>query len=296
MAKKTPKVDNFGKYLLQDMTGLAVHKNKKNGFVVVALDFVADPEKRSPEWIDKNKSQMPAKQWNVEMLRSWETYAGKAIYERAFYKHLHVLKTAQDFNPYVPIFRGWDFGGNQSVAICQIIDGRLMVLDELPNRGLNTRAFAPEVISHCNTHFGEDIHYIDIVDPSAAWEGKTAEGKACTDVMREFGLIPIAAPTNDPQKRVAAVTELLMRLCPDGRPALLINPNCRMLIQGFEGGYHFPEKPTQSKRMDRPVKNLFSHCHDALQYVALRMKSHSDSKSEESKYESSITRYKFTSN
>jgi hypothetical protein len=293
---KTPKLDSFEKHLLTDKTGFSMHRNTKNGFVVVQLDFTADPMKRDPEWIAKNKSQMPPKQWAVEMERSWETYSGRAIYEKAFYKHLHITPTPILYNPLFPIFRGFDFGGSQSAIICQIINDRLNVLDELPNKGLNTRAFAPEVIAFCNSKYGTDVHYIDIIDPSAMWEGKTAEGKACADVMREYDMLPIAASTNDPQKRIDAVIELLMRLCSDGKPALQISPNCQMLIRGFEGGYHYPEKMTQAKRMDRPVKNLFSHIHDALQYVALRMKSHSTDRSEEIDYESAATRYKFSNN
>jgi len=289
-------VSELSRFLPDDPMGVSIHKNPKNGFVVVGLDYFADPERRDPKWIQEQRQTLGIKRCAVEVERSWETFAGKGIYDKAFYKHLHITPTPISYNPLFPIFRGWDFGGNQSVAICQIIDGRLNVLDEMPNKGLNTRAFAPEVISYCNSRYGSDVHYLDIVDPSAAWEGKTAEGKACTDVMREYDMLPIAAPTNDPQKRIDAVIELLMRLCPDGKPALQISPNCQMLIRGFEGGYHYPEKITQAKRMDRPVKNLFSHIHDALQYVALRMKSHNTDRSEEIDYESAITRYKFSNN
>ena len=52
-------------------------------------------------------------------------------------------------------------------------------------------------------------------------------------------------------------------------PGLLIDPECPILIEGFNGGYMYPEKaleiePTQI----RPLKNKYSHPHDALQYVA----------------------------
>lgn len=291
------KVDNFARFLPQDQLGLSVRRNPKNGFVVVELDYFANPAKRDPKWIEEERRGMPPKQWAVEMERSWETYAGRPIYEGAFQRFLHIAKEPIKPNPSYPIFRGWDFGGNQSVVICQIIGNKLIVLDELPNAGQNTRRFAPEVIGHCNSLFGPSYHYIDVVDPSAAWEGKTAEGKACTDVMREEGLQPVAAPTNDPQKRIDAVMKLLMALDGNGAPCLQINPHCSMLIKGFEGGYHYPEKPSQAKKADKPVKNLYSHIHDGLQYVALRMKSYERAKaytdSEQLEYEESLTRYRF---
>jgi hypothetical protein len=292
----TKVVDEFQRFVPEDPTGFSIRRNPKNGFVVVELDFIADPRKRDPKWIENEKQGMPPKQWAIEMERSWETFAGKPVYDGAYHRHLHLLARAVPVNPSYPIFRGWDFGGNQSTVICQVIGQRLWVLDEIPNGGQNTRKFAPEVIAYCNSNFGADFHYIDVVDPSAAWEGKTAEGKACTDVMRDEGLHPIAASSNDPEKRVDAVIRLLMRLDSDGKPCLLINPHCTMLIKGFEGGYHLPEKPTQSKKSDRPVKNLYSHIHDALQYVALRMQVHTKrGRSEDEDYERSLVlpRYKF---
>lgn len=286
----------YERHVPPGLPGFAVHRNPKNGFVVVEIDYYADPAKRDPEWVNEERRKMPPKQWAVEMERSWETYSGKAVYDKVFYRHLHVLSTPQVTDPNFPIFRGWDFGGSQSCVIGQIIGPRLTILDELPNGGLNTRTFAPEVIAFCNQRYGTDYHYIDVVDPSSFWEGKTAEGKACTDVMRQFGIVPIAAPTNDPQKRTDAVSELMLRLV-DGRPCLLLNPHCSMLIKGFEGGYHYPEKPTQARRMDRPVKNLYSHIHDALQYVALRMKQYAGrERTEDLDYEQALTipRYRFS--
>lgn len=295
-----PKINEFARYLPDDATGLMIRRNHKNRFAVIELDFVADPEKRSIEWVAAVKASMPPKQFAVEMMRSFETFAGKGVYDKAFFKHLHVLAAPVGPRPNYPIFRGWDFGGNQSVAICQIIGNRLYILDELPNGGTNTRDFLPNVIAFCNTHYGDDYHYIDIIDPSAMWDTNRAQAdNSCAAVMREeqFGLHPVPAPSNDPGKRIDSVIELLMRICDDGKPALLINPHCRMLIQGFEGGYHYPEKATQSRRADRPVKNLFSHVHDALQYVSLRMKQHSSrGASEDEQYEASLISptYKFS--
>jgi hypothetical protein len=277
--KPKAHVNPFARFVPSDPTGFRVRQNSKNGFVVVELDYYADPEKRSPEWKETTRQGLTPKQWAIEYERSWETFEGKPVYDGAYHKHLHVLGNAVPANLNYPIFRGWDFGGNQSVAICQVIGQRLWVLDEMPNAGQNTRKFAPEVIAYSNANFGPDFHYIDVVDPSAAWEGKTAEGKACTEVMRDEGLHPLAASTNS-----------------DARPCLLINPHCTMLIKGFEGGYHLPERPSQSKKSDKPVKNLYSHIHDALQYVALRMQVHAKRvRSEDEDYERSLVlpRYKF---
>jgi hypothetical protein len=289
-----PTISKWSRFLPKDNTGLSIRQNTNNGFVVIELDYFADPEKRSKEWMQAAKSGLPARQWAVEYERAWDVSAGRPVFEGDFVRAQHVLGASVPPDPRFPIFRGWDFGGNQSCVFMQVQGSRVIVLDEMPNKGVNTRRFAPEVIRHSYAHMGPDFRYIDIVDPSAAWEGKTAEGKACVDVMREEGLEPFAAQTNDPEKRIAAVQRLLLPYI-EGRPVLQINPHCTMLIKGFEFGYHFPERPSQSRKMDRPVKNLYSHIHDAFQYVALRLDAHTTRKDDEDiAYESVLTHYHWT--
>lgn len=295
MAQPQPIVSPLARFLPKDTTGFALKRNPNNGFVIVSLDYFADPEKRSPEWKKMAQEGLPPRRWAVEYERAWDVSAGRPIYADCFHRAHHVLAKPVGPNPGYPIFRGWDFGGNQSCAIVQVRDGHIYVLDEIPNGGVNTRQFAPEVIRFCNGAYGPDYHYIDIVDPSAMWEGKTAEGHACVEVMQspEIGLMPIPAKTNDPEKRIAAVTKVLINYR-NGKPTLLLNPHCEMLIKGFEFGYHFPERPTQQKKADKPVKNLYSHIHDALQYAVLRINAHDEgADDEEMQYEASVMRYKF---
>jgi len=43
------------------------------------------------------------------------------------------------------------------------------------------------------------------------------------------------------------------------------------LIDGFSGGYRYAERGNTSTFTDKPEKNVYSHIHDALQYVAMRL-------------------------
>jgi hypothetical protein len=56
----------------------------------------------------------------------------------------------------------------------------------------------------------------------------------------------------------------------EGKPALLIDRRCPQLIKGFEGGYSYKRMEVSGERYaDKPDKNMFSHVHDAAQYLFL---------------------------
>ena len=56
----------------------------------------------------------------------------------------------------------------------------------------------------------------------------------------------------------------------EGKPAFLIDRRCQQLIKGFEGGYQYRRMEVSGERYaDKPDKNMYSHIHDALQYMML---------------------------
>ncbi|PHV09769.1 hypothetical protein, partial [Chitinimonas sp. BJB300] len=67
-----------------------------------------------------------------------------------------------------------------------------------------------------------------------------------------------------------AVESFLVRMV-DGEPALLLDPSCKTLRKGFNGGYQLRKMQVagEERYTEKPDKNRFSHPHDALQYVAL---------------------------
>ena len=56
-----------------------------------------------------------------------------------------------------------------------------------------------------------------------------------------------------------------------GEPGLLMDPSCVRLINGFIGGYCYPEVATTGIFRETPLKNKYSHVHDALQYVLVML-------------------------
>jgi hypothetical protein len=60
----------------------------------------------------------------------------------------------------------------------------------------------------------------------------------------------------------------------DGAPSVQLSPNCKTLRKGFNGAYKYRRLQIagEERFTEKPDKNEFSHPHDALQYVALRLR------------------------
>jgi len=80
-----------------------------------------------------------------------------------------------------------------------------------------------------------------------------------------------ARPTmsNDVALRIESVASVLNRMV-DGLSGILIDFRCKELVKGFEGGYQYRRMQVSGERYeDKPLKDRYSHIHDALQYLML---------------------------
>ena len=60
----------------------------------------------------------------------------------------------------------------------------------------------------------------------------------------------------------------------DGGPGVQIDPSCKLIRQGMNGGYRFDRiqmSGNEPRYHERPIKNMFSHGQDGLQCNALRI-------------------------
>ena len=87
-------------------------------------------------------------------------------------------------------------------------------------------------------------------------------------MMRDVG-IDVRPSVQEWEPRRESVSVMLTKH-ERGMPSLLIDPSCNRLIQGFSGGYGYKEVQ-MGVFSDKPVKNRFSHIHDALQYVLVKL-------------------------
>ena len=166
------------------------------------------------------------------------------------------------------IFIGIDFGLTPAAVFGQkLADGRWLILHELVCFDMGITRFSELLKTEIAKKFrGQDIEIYG--DPAGDFRAQTDESTPF-QILRAQGLKAVPAPSNDVSLRTEAVEAALNRMV-DGRAGFLLNYSCINLKKGFNGGYHYRRLQTSGDRYDeKPMKNRYSHVHDALQYLML---------------------------
>lgn len=171
---------------------------------------------------------------------------------------------------------GLDFGLTPAAVITQNdAHGRLLVIDELCGEDIGIRQFLenaliPHLIDVYPDHWKRKDELIQFYgDPAGEQKAQTDE-KSCFEEVRAKSLKIRAGKSNAWLPRYGAVAWFLSKLA-GGRPMFLLDPCCAVLRKGFNGGYKYRRIQVigEERYTDEPMKNKYSHPHDALQYVAM---------------------------
>jgi len=221
--------------------------------------------------------QIPGKdsQWiKVFILGEYgSVHDGKPVYSE-YNDTLH----AKDIEPVlgVPLDIGLDFGLTPAAVITQNdARGRFLVLDELCGEDMGISGFLEDVLIpqlmkvYPDWWAKKDTMIRVFGDPAGSQRAQTDE-KSCFDEVRATGLKIRAAKSNAWLPRRGAVAWFLSKLS-SGHPLFLIDPCCKVLRKGFNGGYKYRRIQVvgEERYTEEPMKNSYSHPHDALQYVAM---------------------------
>jgi hypothetical protein len=211
----------------------------------------------NPDWIEMYVDGKPG-----QLVR------GRLVYHN-FDRRIHVAEEPLIWDSQ-PLYRGWDNSGNTPacIVVCPVSASQLHILREFVTDRENIVDFTNRVILTCNQFF-PGAKYVDYGDPAGEARFSRREGGFTSNAdlqASECGVVVLPSEQNF-TARVNAVDQALMK-----RDGVLIDPVCVRLINGFLGGYHYPEMQGMTGVYKKdPEKNKYSHIHDSLQYVAVRL-------------------------
>jgi hypothetical protein len=252
------------------MQGVRIWENDKNHFTVFELHYSADEEKRSVEWKDAAKSGMPRRKFQQEYELEWVTYQGMPVYGD-WNKKIHASAFTLEPQLGLPLLIGWDFGLCAAALVGQYVEGTLNILKEFTSVNMGCERFSTYVVHELKQIFPQwndrRRDWLCFIDPSGNFRKDTNED-SCASILNSKGFLPIPGPVNWEPRR-GAVDSFLCRMY-RGNPGFQVNINeCPVLTKGFDGGYRYPEKAAEIEQTSQsPIKNIYSHIHDALQYLA----------------------------
>ena len=191
---------------------------------------------------------------------------GKSVYPM-FVTDIHVAKEEIPVASGVAVYIGVDFGLTPAAVIGQKVRGRWLILQELVAFDMGIVRFSEVMRQEISSRYS-DCEINIIGDPAGDFRAQTDESTPF-QIMRGAGLNARPAQSNDVSLRLESVNAPLNRMI-EGQSGLLVDPRCRTLIKGFEGGYQYKRMQVSGERFDdKPDKNHFSHIHDALQYLMM---------------------------
>jgi len=167
----------------------------------------------------------------------------------------------------LPLLVAMDFGLTPAAAFMQMApNGQLRVLEEHTSVDMGIERFARDIILPVLRNDYQGMEILVVGDPAGKQRGQNNE-TTCFEILEQQGLRAIPAPTNDFVVRRESVAWFLTRLS-DGQPGFMLSPRCRMLREGFMGGYHYRrfQNVEDVRYAERPEKNEHSHVCDALAY------------------------------
>lgn len=250
------------------MQGVRLWQNKKNRFTIFELHYTADPEKRHPEYKESIKNSMPLTEYLREYELHWDTFAGFPVYPE--FNKLHVTDDRPYPVPGLPMLIAFDFGLTPACVIGQFEDGQLKIFQEIVEVNMGAERFlADKVIPYLRMAWPAQSDFkkqwMCAIDPAGLNRNDTDESSCAMTVAKYFNPTPGPIAWEDRRK---AVTSFLLGMTKNGPSFQIYGRECPMLVKGFEGGYRFADKAVDIEPNKlRPIKDHYSHPHDALQYL-----------------------------
>lgn len=212
----------------------------------------------NPDWIEMYIDGKPGVQ-----------VKGKLVYNN-FNRKLHVSEEPMIYTG-LPLWVGWDHSGNTPAAIVVQVPGPMQaqVMAEYYTDKMGIVDFGHYVNQQMNMMFPGCPEVIHWGDPAGAAKYSKREGGFTSNaqLLKENCEIEVQSSEQNFTARVESVDQMLAR-----NGGILIDCRCIRLINGFLGGYCYPEnKSLVGEYLPNVLKNKYSHPHDALQYIMVKL-------------------------
>ncbi len=193
---------------------------------------------------------------------------GKPVYQN-YMDSIHCSEKPINAIKGFPLIASYDFGMTPACVICQYLPmGKFNVIHEFYENNAGIRSFIREVVQPFLSSRYRGWEIVTTGDP-AGMRRNDSDESSCYRELRSLGFPATPAYSNALLARVNAVDAFLTKMV-EGKPAFQLSSACELLRRGFIGEYKLQQfKGLHERFSEIPLKNDFSHIHDALQYACM---------------------------
>lgn len=199
---------------------------------------------------------------------------GKPVFMGVFNSKVHVAEKELETFKELKVHVGVDCSGRSPAAVFaqrMPTSMQLRAIGEFCCFDMGAPMFAKLLRVELNTRFpGMDLEIWG--DPAGFVKSQNDE-RTYAEILKAEGINIRPSPVMRLKPRLEACNSLFMRNTIGGVPAVVISPACKMLVNGFNGGYKFKQIQAsgEARYHEEPEKNKFSHVQDAYQYLVCGM-------------------------
>ena len=175
---------------------------------------------------------------------------------------------------------GFDYGYQHPACVVAKLDapGRFCILREWIGTNILIRQFAVDCKIKIALYFPSFKCKV-FGDPAGEQQSDKSKEVSAAIVADVFGVQRvISRPSNETGANYESrklIIEPKLNQYVNGAPAILVDKKCRYIIDGFNGGYHYPKadpnKP-RNEKTDVPVRDgFYEHIMNALEYIAVNI-------------------------
>lgn len=245
-------------------------------------EYFVQPGARSPEadWLhllDKDYYPELVKNSSEAFIHQYidneygDSLDGQAVFKNSFRKDFHVSKFPLDPSWHNPLIIGMDFARHPAAVLMQVDGtGRMHVLDEVDSGGnMGVERFVTELLyPRLMSERFHGLQFYAVGDPSGADRGQIGE-ESVFSALKRLGIPAFPAATNAIEPRIRAVEKFLLQQR-NGGPAFIIDPRCKLTIEGFTSRYRFKVRQNGELDDNKPDKiRPWADIQDAVQYGCL---------------------------
>jgi hypothetical protein len=254
------------------MQGLEFWKNPANHYAVLDIHYTADPEKRDPAFQAALEATLPRHQYLREYERNWQTFEGLPVYPN-FRRDIHIAPRPIEAHLGLPLLLGFDFGLTPACVLGQLQGNSLKILHEWVTQNEGIKTFGSMVRGQLRMLYPEwhDMNkdILVFIDPAGFQRAQTDMRTCAQELEESCGFKHIQPGPVTWESRRSSVEHFLMQISRDAAGLEVNESTCPLIIEGFSGGYRYSDSQSDvESNQPRPIKNHYSHPHDALQYLA----------------------------